>query len=66
MDCANIVAVRLKPPPKRYGVTHWSSRLLGQHLAISNGTIAKAWCEHGVAPWRVETFEFSTGPAAGR
>ena len=66
MDCAKIVAVTLKPPPKKYGVTHWSSRLLGQHLAISNGTIAKAWREHGVAPWRVETFEFSTGPAAGR
>ena len=20
------------PPPKKYGVTHWSSRLLGKHL----------------------------------
>ena len=34
---------RSKPPPKKYGVTHWSSRLLGRHLGISNGTIARAW-----------------------
>ena len=62
MDHAKIVAVTLEPPPKKYGVTHWSSRLLGQHLRISNGTIAKAWRDYGVAPWRVETFKFSTDP----
>ena len=52
----------LAPPPKKYGVTHWSSRLLGRHLGISNGTIAKAWRDYGVQPWRVETFKFSTDP----
>ena len=57
-----IVAATLKPPPKKYGVTHWSSRLLGRHLGISNGTIARAWRDYGVAPWRVETFKFSTDP----
>ena len=62
LDHAKIVAVTLKPPPKKYGVTHWSSRLLGQHLRISNGTVAKAWRDYGVAPWRVETFTFSTDP----
>jgi transposase len=50
------------PPPRKYGVTHWSSRLLGRHLGISNGTIAKAWRDYGVQPWRVETFKFSTDP----
>jgi len=62
IDHREIVAVTLKPPPKKYGVTHWSSRLLGQHLKISNGTVAKAWRDYGVAPWRVETFKFSTDP----
>jgi transposase len=57
-----IVAVTLAPPPKKYAVTHWSSRLLGRHLGISNGTVAKAWRDYGVAPWRVETFKFSTDP----
>ncbi|MDQ2850787.1 MAG: IS630 family transposase [Actinomycetota bacterium] len=62
IDHRDIVAETLKPPPKKYGVTHWSSRLLGRHLGISNGTIAKAWRDYGVAPWRVETFKFSTDP----
>jgi transposase len=57
-----IVSVTLAPPPKKFGVTHWSSRLLGAHLGISNGTVAKAWRDYGVQPWRVETFKFSTDP----
>ena len=52
----------LGPPPKKYGVTHWSSRLLGAHLGIGNRTVATAWREYGVQPWRVETFKFSTDP----
>lgn len=43
IDHRDIVAVTLAPPPKKYGVTHWSSRLLGRHLGISNSTVAKAW-----------------------
>src|SRR5215213_1755760 len=62
LDHRQIVAVTLSPPPKKYAVTHWSSRLLGRHLGVSNGTVAKAWREYGVAPWRVETFKFSTDP----
>jgi transposase len=62
IDHAEIVSVTLAPPPKKYGVTHWSSRLLGRHLGISNGTIAAAWREYGVQPWRSETFKFSTDP----
>ncbi len=57
-----IVSATLKPPPKKYGVTHWFSRLLGRHLGISNGTVARAWRDYGVQPWRVETFKFSTDP----
>jgi transposase len=62
IDHAEIVSVTLAAPPKKYGVTHWSSRLLGRHLGISNGTIAAAWREYGVQPWRSETFKFSTDP----
>jgi transposase len=35
---------------------------LGRHLGIGNKTVATAWREYGVAPWRVETFKFSTDP----
>lgn len=62
LDHAEIVAATLTPPPKKYGVTHWSSRLLASHLKVGNATIARAWREYGVQPWRSETFKFSTDP----
>jgi len=62
IDHRQIVATTLKAPPKKYGVTHWSSRLLGKHLGIGNKTVATAWREYGVQPWRSETFKFSTDP----
>jgi transposase len=62
VDHASIVSATLRPPPKSLGVTHWSSRLLGRRLGVSNATVAKAWREYGVAPWRLQTFKFSTDP----
>jgi transposase len=62
LDHRQIVAATLRPPPRRYGVTHWSSRLLGKHLKIGDATVARAWREYGVAPWRAESFRFSTDP----
>ena len=62
LDHAAIVAATLSAPPKKYGVTHWSSRLLGTHLKIGNATVARAWREYGVQPWRSGTFKFSTDP----
>jgi transposase len=62
VDHRRVVAATLRRPPKRLGVTHWSSRLLARQLGVSNGTVARAWREYGVAPWRVETFKFSTDP----
>jgi transposase len=43
-------------------VTHWSSRLLAARLGIGNATVARAWRDYGVQPWRAETFKFSTDP----
>jgi transposase len=62
IDHRRIVAATLKAPPKKLGVTHWSSRLLAMHLKIGDATVARAWREYGVAPWRCETFKFSTDP----
>jgi hypothetical protein len=56
------VAATLRPPSKKLGVTHWSSRLLANRLGIDHSTVAKAWREYGMAPWREETFKFSTDP----
>jgi hypothetical protein len=57
-----IVQATLEPPPRRLGVTHWSTRLLAEQLGVSNYTIARVWQRWGLAPWRRETFKFSTDP----
>lgn len=62
VDPADIVTATLVPPPKKYGVTHWSSRLLAQRLSIGNATVARAWRQYGIQPWRSGTFKFSTDP----
>jgi transposase len=62
IDHRQIIAATLKAPPKKLGITHWSSRLLAGHLKVGDATVARAWREYGVAPWRSETFKFSTDP----
>src|SRR5271166_779510 len=54
LDHGEIVSATLIPPPAKLGVTHWSSRLLADHLRISFSAVAQAW--------RAETFKFSTDP----
>src|SRR5206468_5140270 len=61
-DDVAIVLATLEPPPKRLGVTHWSSRLLAAELGVSNVKVADVWREYGLAPWRIQTFKFSTDP----
>jgi transposase-like protein len=62
IDHAAIITATLQPPPKRLAVTHWSTRLLARHLGIGDATVAKAWREYRVQPWRAESFRFSTDP----
>ncbi|WP_336621854.1 IS630 family transposase, partial [Nocardioides abyssi] len=62
LDHRAIVAETLKPPPKKLGVTHWSSRLLAERLKVSNSSIARAWRAYGIKPWKAESFRFSTDP----
>ena len=62
IDHAAIISATLKPPPKKLGVTHWSTRLLARQLGISDATAAKAWRDYRVQPWRAETFKFFTDP----
>jgi hypothetical protein len=62
LDPLEVVVRTMEGPPKRLGVTHWSSRLLGAELGISDVTVANIWRAHRLQPWRVETFKFSTNP----
>ena len=43
VDDAAIITATLRPPPKRLGVTHWSSRLLAPRLGVHKSTVTKAW-----------------------
>jgi transposase/DNA-binding CsgD family transcriptional regulator len=62
IDHVGIVTATLTPPPKKYAITHWSTRLLARHLGIGDATVAKAWRDYGVQPWRSRSFRFSTDP----
>src|SRR5665648_1268711 len=62
VDRARVIATTLRRPPKKYGVTHWSTRLLGKHLGIGDATVAVIWREAGIQPWRSGSFRFSTDP----
>jgi transposase len=61
-DDVAVVVATLEAPPEELGVTHWSSRLLGDHLDISFATVARIWRKWKLQPWRIETFKFSTDP----
>ncbi|GLZ01278.1 hypothetical protein Acsp02_85290 [Actinoplanes sp. NBRC 103695] len=48
-------------------MTHWSSRLLADHLTregtpVSFAEVARIWRDWGLQPHRAETFKFSTDP----
>jgi len=62
VDRARILAATLTPPPEKLGITHWSSRLLADHLKVDASTVLRTWRHHRVQPWRSETFKFSTDP----
>jgi transposase len=62
VDEVAVVLATLEPPPERLGVTHWSSRLLGDQCGISHVWVSRIWKRWGLQPWRTETFKFSTDP----
>jgi transposase len=59
---SQILAITLKPPPERLGVTHWSSRLLARETGVDHSTVARIWQDYGIKPHRLEAFKFSTDP----
>jgi transposase-like protein/transposase len=66
IDRATIITATLTPPPSTLGVTHWSSRLLAARLGIDHATVARAWIEYGVQPWRCETVKVLHRPRVSR
>ena len=67
IDEAAVVVATLNPPPAALGVTHWSARLMADHLRragmpVSFAEVARIWRDWDLQPHRVETFKFSTDP----
>jgi transposase len=58
---AEIVALTMNELPDD-GSTQWSTRTLGQHLGVSKDTVARVWKDHGLKPWKLDTFKVSTDP----
>jgi transposase len=67
IDEPAVITVTLNPPPAELAVTHWSARLLAEHLTragmpVSFAEVARIWRDWGLQPHRIETFKFSTDP----
>ncbi|MGH3969656.1 MAG: IS630 family transposase [Mycobacterium sp.] len=48
-----------RPPD---GSTQWSTRTLAARVGIGKDSVAKIWADHGLKPWRIETFKVSNDP----
>jgi len=44
------------------GSTHWSTRSLAARVGVNRETVRRVWRDHGLKPWRVETFKLSNDP----
>ena len=51
---------RNQTPPG--GATQWSTRSLAAFAGVSKDTVARVWDDHGLKPWRVDTFKISNDP----
>ena len=58
---AEIVRVTASERPPD-GSTQWTTRTLAARLGVSRETVRRVWAEHGLRPWRTDTFKLSNDP----
>ena len=58
---AEVVSLTMNELPDD-GSTQWSTRTLAKHVGISHDTVARIWKDHGLKPWKLDTFKVSTDP----
>ncbi len=44
------------------GSTHWTTRLMTKRHGIGKDSVARIWRDHGLKPWKIDTFKISTDP----
>ena len=54
---AAVINKTLREKPE--GQTHWSRATMSAATGLSQTTIGRIWCEHGLKPHRVDTFKLS-------
>ena len=58
---AQVVSLTMNTQPDD-GTTQWSTRSLGKFVGVSHDTVARIWKDHGLKPWKIDTFKVSTDP----
>ena len=58
---AEIVRLTREQRPED-GSTHWSTRTLAARVGVNRETVRRVWRDHGLKPWRAETFKLSNDP----
>jgi len=58
---AEIVRVTMHETPDD-GSTHWTTRTLADRVHVGKDTVARVWRDHGLKPWKVDTFKISNDP----
>jgi transposase len=58
---AAVVADTMRAKPDD-GSTHWTTRLMADRHGISKDSVARIWRDHGLKPWKVDTFKVSNDP----
>ena len=44
------------------GSAHWTTRLMAKRHGVGKDTVARVWRDHGLKPWKVDTFKISNDP----
>ena len=44
------------------GSTQWSTRSMAARVGIGKDAVARIWADHGLKPWKVDTFKISNDP----
>jgi len=44
------------------GSTQWSTRSMAARVGIGKDAVARIWADHGLKPWKIDTFKISNDP----
>src|SRR5512140_2756146 len=58
---AEVVRLTMSETPGD-GSTHWTTRSMARRGGIGKDAVARIWADHGLKPWRVDTFKISNDP----